>query len=279
MVVRGLAVVAVTVALAACGGGGGNSSGGGGSAPVGSTTPQGSFLLPASSSNNSTVIAANNANGGSTVVRYTSGGSGSVSFGGTTTTWRGTPTVQGDVEVTESNDGRTVVVTKRRGAAGSTALEYTSYGVWLQSSASGVLSGTSGEVTSASSFVIGDPTPVSAMPQSGTASYRGQAVAVELRDGQVPRTLSGPLNATVDFGQSRLNATTDLAAANGASFGRITMSNVGVSGNQFSGAATSATHTGTVSGGFAGPAAAELGGTFELNGPSTVHGAFAGTSR
>jgi len=245
---------------------------------VGTTASQAGFVLPAANAG-STVIAQDGVNGGSAVVRYTSGGSASVSFGGKTTTWRGTPTTVGDVEVTESNDGRTVVVTARSGAASSTALEYTSYGVWLESSASGVLSGTSGQVTSVSSFVIGDPTPVTAMPQSGTASYRGQAVAVELREGQLPRTLSGRLDATVDFGRNRLDATTDLATASGAPFGTVTMSNVGIRGNEFSGTATGATHAGTVEGGFAGPGAAEIGGSFELNGPSTVHGAFAGSSR
>jgi hypothetical protein len=55
------------------------------------------------------------------------------------------------------------------------------------------------------------------------------------------------------------------------------MDALAINGNRFSGGANSTFgHAGTVQGGFAGPDAAELGGTFELNGPSTVHGAFAG---
>jgi hypothetical protein len=265
--------------LAACGGGGG---GGGGTTPSAATSQAG-FALPAGGAG-STVIAANGSGGGGTAVRYTSGGSATVSVGGVTQSWRGTPTIVGDVEVTESADGRTVVVTARDGAnsAGSGGnLSYTSYGIWLESSAVSVLAGSSNEVTRVSSFVVGDATPVGDMPTSGSASYRGEAVAIELRGGASPRPLSGPLNATADFGTGRVTATADLTgSADGSSFGRVSMSSLAISGNTFSGSATSSSgHAGSATGGFAGPAAVELGGAFELNGPSTVHGTFAGTSR
>jgi hypothetical protein len=268
--------------LAACGGGGGG--GGGGSAPTPSAaTAQAGFALPTGGAG-STVIAENGSGGGGTTVRYTSGGSATVSVGGVTRSWRGSPTVVGDVEVTESADGRTVVVTAKDGAntAGTGGnLSYASYGIWLESNAVSVLAGSSNQVTRVSSFVVGNATPVGDMPGSGSATYRGQAVAVELNGNASPRTLSGPLNATADFASGQVTATADLTgSADGSSFGRVSMSNLAISGNTFSGSATSsAGHTGSAEGGFAGPSAVELGGTFELNGPSTVHGAFAGTSR
>jgi hypothetical protein len=265
--------------LAACGGGGGGGSG----ATPSAATPQAGFALPAVGAG-STVIATNSSGSGSATVRYTSGGSATVSVGGVTRTWRGTPTVVGDVEVTESADGRTVVVTARNGAnaAGPGGnLSHTSYGIWLESSAVSVLAGSSNEVTRVSSFVVGNATPAGDMPTSGSATYRGEAVAVELRGGASPRPLSGPLNATADFGTGRVTATADLTgSADGSSFGRVSMSNLAISGNAFSGSAISSSgHAGVAQGGFAGPAAVEVGGTFELSGPSTVHGAFAGTSR
>ena len=276
MVVRGLGMVAMALLLAACGGGGSGSGGGSPSGGGGATTPQGGLTLPIASSN-STVIAEEGAESGSPVVRYTSGGSASVSFGGITKTWRGTPTVTGDVAINESSDGRTVVVTARSAA---TSLQYASYGVWLESRATTVLAGSSSEVTGVSSFVIGDPTPLAAMPRAGTASYRGQAVAVELRGSETPRTMSGPLTASVDFAAGRLSATADLSAGgDGTGPGRVTMNGLAINGNQFAGSAAAGSHTGSVKGGFAGPNAAELGGTFELSGPSTVHGAFAARAR
>lgn len=275
---RGLALMGTVLLLAACGGGGGGGSGG--TPSPSAATAQGGFALPAGGAG-STVIAQDGSSTGGTTVRYSSGGSASVSFGGVTRTWRGTPTIVGDVEVTESNDGRTVVVTAKGGGgtAGSGAgLTHTSFGVWLESSATSVLAGSSGQVTSVTSFVVGNATPVSDMPRAGSASYRGEAVAVEFRDGASPRPLNGPLDATANFSTGRLTATADLTdSRNGAAFGSVAMNALAINGNRFNGGASSTLgHAGTAQGGFAGPNAAELGGTFELNGPSTVHGAFAG---
>ena len=283
MAARWLGTVAIATLLAACGGGGGSgdSGGSGGSGGIGSATPQSGFVLPAGSG--STVIALDSTNHDAAVVRYTSGGTASVSFGSVTRTWSVSPKVVGDVEVTESSDGRTVVVTARGGSGGSTSsssLQYTSYGIWLESNATSVLDGSSGEVTSVSSFVIGDPTPLAAMPRSGSATYRGQAVGVELRGAQLPRTLSGPFDASVDFNSGRIDATADLSGAgDGSAFGRVTMSGLAISGNRFSGSAGASGYTGSVKGGFSGPSASELGGAFELDGASTVHGAFAARAR
>ena len=282
MVARGLGLVALAMMLAACGGGGGGSSGGGG--PTGTAAPQGGLTLPTAGSGSS-VIAENGTLGGLQIVHQTLSGKSSVSVAGTPRTWGSTTTPIGDLSVFRSLDGTSAVVTSSGGGGSSggaaiSSLEYTSYGVWLESSASGVLTGSSDQVSGAGGFVIGDATPVGDMPRTGSASYSGRAVAVELRDGQVPRTLSGTFDATADFGSGTVTAGADLRdAVNGASFGRVAMNGLGIRGNTFSGAASTGSHSGTVEGGFAGPRAAELGGSFALEGSSTVHGAFAGSSR
>ena len=277
MAARGLGLVAVALVLAACGGGGGSSGGG----AVGSATPQSGLVLPTSSG--SGVIAEGGTVGGLRIVQQGSGSRSSLSFGGQTQTWQNGATSIGDLGVFQTTNGTSAVVTggtSSSSAAAITRLEYTSYGVWLETSATAALTSSSDQITGAGGFVIGAATPSSDMPRAGTASYRGQAVAVELRSGQVPRTLSGDLLAAADFTNGRVNATADLrGAVDGSSFGRVTMNGLAISGNRFTGTASAGSLTGSVQGGFAGPGAAELGGSFELNGSSTVHGAFAGTSR
>lgn len=276
------AVTVATLLLAACGGGGGGSSGGG---TTGASTQQtGLVLSPTTKADASTVIAQGGTGDGVTRVARSSNGSSSVSFGGTTQSWSAAATSVGSIELTESADGGTVVITSPGTTAssdGTTSFEHTSFGIWLESSAIGVLIGSGNQVQQVSSFVIGDATVVGDMPRGGTATYRGSAVAVELRDGATPRPLDGPLTAAVNFGSGRIDATTDLKGSiDGAAFGRVSMAGLAISGNQFNGTATSSRgHVGSAKGGFAGPRAAELGGVFELEGPSTVHGAFAGTSR
>jgi hypothetical protein len=279
MAARGLGLLGMALLLAACGGGGGGSSGGG---SIGSATPQGGLVLPAST-HASSLIAESGTSGGLRIVQQSSGGTSSVSFGGSSQTWRSGVSRIGDLGVYQTTDGTRAVVTSSGGsssAAAISSLSYTSYGVWLETSASGTLTSTSDQITGAGGFVIGDPTPPSDMPTVGSASYSGQAVAVELRNGQVPRTLSGTFDATADFSNGRVTASADLDdAVSGAAFGRVTMNGLAISGNQFSGSASAGSLSGSVEGGFAGPAAAEIGGSFELTGASTVHGAFAGSSR
>lgn len=281
MAARGLGLVGVALLLAACGGGGGGGGSSGGEA-VGSATPQDGLVLPASTSASS-LIAETGTSSGLRIVKQSSGGTSSVSFGGSAQAWRSGVSRIGDLGVYQTTDGTRAVVTSSGGsssAAAISSLSYTSYGVWLETSASGTLTSTSDQITGAGGFVIGDPTPPSDMPTVGSARYSGQAVAVELRAGALPRTLSGTFNASADFGNGRVTASADLDdAVSGAAFGRVTMNGLAISGNQFSGSASAGSLTGSVEGGFAGPAAAEIGGSFELTGASTVHGAFAGSSR
>ncbi len=99
--------------------------------------------------------------------------------------------------------------------------------------------------------------------------YRGNAVAVERRDGATSRPLDGPLSAEIDFGSGRIDATTDLKGSiDGAAFDRASMTELAISSNQVNGTATSSRcRVGSAQGGFADRSAPELGGVFELEGP------------
>jgi|GEM_PF-2284234 len=281
MAAQRLGSMAIVLLLAACGGGGG-SGGGSGSGVQSAASPQGGLVLP-NGGDSSTVIAQSGTLGGLRVVQQSGSGTSSVSVGGTPQTWQSSVAAIGGLGVYQTTDGTRAVVTSGNGsgsAAAISSLSYTSFGVWLEASASGALTSTSDQITGAGGFVIGDPTAPSDMPRAGSASYEGQAVAVELRDGAVPRSLSGTFAATVDFVTSTVDAGADLQdAVDGSSFGRVTMDGLRISGNSFSGRASAGSRSGTVSGGFAGPDATEIGGSFELTGPSTVHGAFAGSAR
>ena len=281
MTVCRLGSMAIVLLLAACGGGG---SGGGssGSSTVGSASAQGGLLLP-TAGNGTGVIAQTGTAGGLRVVQQSGGGTARIGIGSTPETWQSGVTRIGDVGVYQTVDGTSAVVTSNGGsssAAAITGVSYLTYGVWLETSASGALTSSSDRITGAGGFVIGAPTPPGDMPSAGTASYRGDAVAVELRDQQVPRTLSGSFAASADFAAGRVAATVDLEdAVDGSAFGRVTMNGLAISGNQFTGSATGGGLGGSVEGGFAGPRAAEIGGSFELTGSSTVYGAFAGSAR
>lgn len=277
-------MVVLASLLAACGGGGGSgggSTGGGSAAPAGS---QGGLPLP-NSGNGTTVIAENGTLGDLRIVRQSGSGTSSVSVGGAPRTWQNGSASIGDLAVFNSSDGTSAVVTGGNGSGGASSIEslqYTSFGVWLEASATGVLSGSSERISGAGGFVIGDATPVGDMPEGGSASYRGRTVGVEL-DGDSPaRPLSGDFTANVDFARGVISATADLAGAvDGAPFGTIAMDSLGIAGNSFSGTARTIDGrlNGSVEGGFAGPSASELGGSFELGGSATVHGAFAGSTR
>ena len=288
MVARSLGSVAVLLVLAACGGGGGSGGGGSGmaSSPSGLTIPtsgngNGDSLIARSGTINEVTITRQASGTNSSV---SSGPTSSVSFTGSPEAWSAVMQKLGDLGIFETTDGTSAVVTGGNGSSSAASIksyEHTTYGVWMETSASGVLTGSSEQVTGAGGFVIGDATPVADMPRAGSASYRGQAVAVELRDGRAPRTLSGTSTANVDFGTGRVNASATLEdAVSRSPFGTVSMNGLAISGNKFSGTATATTgHTGSVEGSFAGPRAAEIGGAFELAGPSAVYGSFAGSSR
>ncbi|GEM_PF-2753954 len=115
-------------------------------------------------------------------------------------------------------------------------------------------------------FSIGDITPISGMPTTGTATYNGFAVS-----GKIAGNVSSAMTFNVDFGTHTISGQTNALVVN---FGReVSLSTGTISGNTFSGIAHSDAHDGIVfngkySGRFYGPAAQELGGTAEFNNPT-----------
>ena len=115
-------------------------------------------------------------------------------------------------------------------------------------------------------FSIGDITPISGMPTTGTATYKGFAVS-----GKTSGNVSSAMTFNVDFGAHTISGQTNALVAD---FGReVSLSAGTISGNTFSGIARSNAHDGIVfngsySGRFYGPAAQELGGTAEFNNPT-----------
>jgi len=268
------AIGAILGLLTACGGGGG---GGSSAVASGGTVGQGGFVPSSATS----VLAEGGTGAAPSTVGLSSNGLISVSGGGTASTVSRTARQVGVVEAFDSTDGRGVVISSPgimavASGGGSTSLEHTRFGVWVDGASVESLVESRDGVRGVSSFVIGDATPVAAMPTGGTASYSGKAVAVELRRGAGPRPLGGSLTATADFAKNRLDARASLNAADGSSGLDIAMPELVISGNGFAGAAIGGGLSGRARGGFAGPAASELGGVFELDGAYTVHGAFAG---
>ncbi len=131
-----------TLLLAACGGGGGGSSGSG--STDASTQQIGLVPSPTTTAQTNTVIAQGGTSDGVTRITGSSNGGSSVSLGGTTQSWSAAAMSVGGIELTESADGATVVITSPRITApsgGTTGFEHTSFGIWLESSANGVLIG------------------------------------------------------------------------------------------------------------------------------------------
>ncbi|WP_274584768.1 Slam-dependent surface lipoprotein [Neisseria leonii] len=108
-------------------------------------------------------------------------------------------------------------------------------------------------------YTFAQGAPTADMPANGVATYNG--LALHIQNGQQPNT-RGTSRFTVDFGQKTLSGTISGVGTDVDLQGAI-------SGNTFQG-----THNGTaVSGGFYGPGAAELSGTYR-NSAQGFEGAF-----
>jgi hypothetical protein len=158
-------------------------------------------------------------------------------------------------------------------AANPYALEwnYQSFGVWNRQSWE------TGNI-GASSF--GSPTPASAVPLNGTASFIGKLAGFYVSPAGLGSVAAADVKVGADFGtrtlslaSSNTRLTRDLAAATAAPTlnlsGTLTY---GPASNAFSGALTNAgaTMTGASKGQFYGPTAQELGGVFIVKSPTTV---------
>jgi hypothetical protein len=146
-------------------------------------------------------------------------------------------------------------------------LTYTTYGGWLRRTASG-----SNVDFDTSFFVFGVSTPAEDMPTTGTASY---AAAV---DGYWVNTsglqvLQGDGALTADFAAGAMSGAFALNGVDegGTSHGFDTFDGAAsITGNLFSGTMTgrNTDYSGTWGGGFFGPGAEEVGGSFRLTDPA-----------
>ena len=165
--------------------------------------------------------------------------------------------------------------------AGRGTVKHAEFGAWLESHGAVLLAGGTRDALTAAGFTTADTTPLDQMPSSGTASYRGDAVARETANGSVLGDLVGSFSATADFSAGTVAGAVELAdAASGAAWGKVAMDSLEITGNSFTGAAGSSHgHTGHAGGDFMGADAADIGGGFELHGATTVMGVFSATSR
>lgn len=163
-------------------------------------------------------------------------------------------------------------------------LSYAVYGVWAQGDISALLRGETTQITEASAF-FGGVKADTATPTTGSASYAGSAVGVEIAaNGDTQAILTGTSTANVDFG-TRV-ASVNVALTNPVTKATTSISNDNLllnrsSGNLSGGSYTStAGHTGTGSARLFGPAQNEIAGAFNVKSDtSTIIGAFGGTKQ
>jgi hypothetical protein len=297
------------------GGGGGSSSNSGGVTPFTSwsaVTPNSTVRVEGSSQEVSytanastdqvTSVSAVSANQSGAYIQPTVGPDGrttALTFGsarGTTATWN---TANGDTLtqiVSGPYAGINVAVSSGQGSNVAVAADpflngwnYQTFGVWITGRGTG--SGTAGALS------VGNQTALTSIPQSGTATYIGGAGGTYLAPTGEYFVTAADMTANVNFGNRQINfattgtvgATPNMIATGTAPVNVAALNLTGqlaysAGANQFSGSVQTAGGaggtplTGTATGNFYGPSAAEIGGTFGLNGSGmeTFAGAFGG---
>lgn len=146
--------------------------------------------------------------------------------------------------------------------------EYQNLGTWTNGEETGRISVAS----------VGLPTAPNDLP-GVTATYSGYATGISERDGEMFYTVAGATVRT-NFATATLSTTDtmkislDTEVQSSASDHDLS-GTLQISGSGLSGKVTSGVGSGTASGSFYGPQAAEVGGTFEVSGTGEVHiGAF-----
>lgn len=154
-------------------------------------------------------------------------------------------------------------------------LTYVAYGAWQK------LNSASGVDFATTYFIFGVRTETADMPTTGTASYSAIVEGV-WTDSLAFHTLAGTADLTADFGGGTVDGRFDLighgVSGNVRPFDILTGS-ASISGNTFSGTLAGETRSfsGDWGGGFFGPGAQEIGGTFNVtNGNEHATGAFVG---
>lgn len=157
------------------------------------------------------------------------------------------------------------------------SLDFATYGIWLRGGELDLLNPADMNRTSElAAFYGGTVTPLSEMPQSGSATFEGGAIAASREDlSGVTTVLTGPVSFDVAFG--RLELTGDIALNNTSGGRQIRLSTrtMRLSGNTFEGAIAGESLSGGLTGAFFGEHASELAGTFIASDDSTtVRGGF-----
>lgn len=165
----------------------------------------------------------------------------------------------------------------------ASGFHYTSYGVWQKTVAGCFFSACVFNFT-ADAFYFGSPTPSSGMPGAGQATFNGTMLGFHSPvSGSVYR-LSGDATLVVDFGAKTVIgsfgniSTIPLLGSVGLSGFNDILIAATISGGSLSGTVTGgAGGSGPIEGDFFGPAASEVGGVFRMTGASAgdTVGAFA----
>ena len=155
-------------------------------------------------------------------------------------------------------------------------LEYTSFGIWVETNVPDFSEEQDARVTDAAAFLAVSATPATQMPRTGDAYYIGGAFAVETEDRAYRNLLNGDTEAVIDFASGALDYNIVFRDLDDVHWGKVQGRGFSISGNRFSkGVVTSDLgHKGGGSGRFGGPAAEEIVGTFAIKGPTTVNGSF-----
>ena len=234
----GFSVIALTVLLSACGSGGSgsgvsSSSGSSGTGTGGTTTP----IVT-----NSTFQGAKNIGGGSagTATYNAAAGKYTYNFNGT------------EIDVTSKGITAGTVVDMTVGSnkqmLGGTTYSYSRFGAI----------GPVGNLDAGDVFYVGKETASAAMPTTGSAVYKGQAIGLDSDENNQYTFVNVPLTMNVDFGAKVISGNA----------GNITFNPGQIAGSGFSGSLVGSgeyAQTGSYQGAFFGPSAEELGGLGKLN--------------
>ncbi|MEM8985891.1 MAG: transferrin-binding protein-like solute binding protein [Pseudomonadota bacterium] len=296
-------IIALSMALAACGGGGG--SGGSDFTPTPAPTPTNDSLADLDTTETFPIAAAGvtvsvipnttptetvlisegqtGFNGGGSV-RYDAAAD-SFTFtpptsltGETITVGPGDFTSEDNIYFNYAQDGVTVKIVKPDNTF--QAVSYTSFGIWASTD-------NSQNSLTVNYALFGVETVLGDMPQTGSANYNGFAVGSLSTDdsGESFFNLVGQANFTANFSAASLTGRMELVQQDSSGtllpWQIVDMTaSIASGGNTFSGTTAGVDDTsltGAVNGAFFGPAAGELGGTFDLsNGSDFAVGAFVG---
>jgi hypothetical protein len=286
---RTILSLALLASTAACGGGG--SSGGGGTASAGSSpgsSPATAVTLPSTNFQSPSVVMA--ADGTTTMAADQTSQTYTQDGAGTTTDPRmlhvninaGGIKYQNDYDLTNVKDPTTaafansvfVQAAPTTNPDGSTVV----FDVTLSSSAYGIWQLPNGQIAA---FASGTDTPVADIPQTGTATYKGNSIGGGQTGGNA-FTLVGDFNGTLNFASRNFNAQWNMTAQNAAGDQAALQVNtnqamLAANSNKISGTIGSTTTSaiiptalnGSMTASLFGPGAAEIGGVGNLAGGNT----------